>query len=122
MTIFQHSARSIRRLNSRQRKKQRVGEFQEFVFAIRVSFKEALVDSALDRFVDEFISLLASRGLMVAGLGGKLPLAATEGIISLAERGSPTAEDRQAVLDWLSQRADVARAEAGDMVDAWYGW
>lgn len=122
MTIFQHSARSIRRLNSRQRKKQRVGEFQEFVFAIRLSFKEALVDSALDRFVDEFISLLASRGLMVAGLGGKLPLAETEGIISLAERGSPTAEDRQAVLDWLSQRADVARAEAGDMVDAWYGW
>jgi len=116
------SARKLRRLNKRQRKKLRVGEFQELVFEIRISFCNSLDEDAYDIFFDEFIDLIEERHLAVGGLGGRLPLVETEGIVSAWGRGSPTAVDRQSVLDWLRQRPEVASAEASEFVDGWYGW
>ena len=55
-------------------------------------------------------------------MGGGLPLSATDGTVSAAQRGSPTEADRQAVLAWLRNRPEGACAEAGDFVDGWYGW
>lgn len=116
------SARKLSRLNRRQRKKLRVGEFQELVFEVRMRFHQPMGDAALDGFMDELFDLVESRRLAVGGLGGRLPLLETDGVISAWKRGSPTEKDRQAVLDWLQRQPEVATAEVGAFVDAWYGW
>lgn len=116
------SARKLKRLNRRQRKKLRVGEFQELVFEVRMAFRQPLDEPAYDDLLDAFIDLIESRRLAVGGLGGRLPLVETDGIVSAWGRGSPTGEDRQAVLQWLQNRPEVARAEVGEFVDGWYGW
>ena len=116
------SARKLARLNRRQRKKLRVGEFQELVFEVRIRFHQAMKEARLDTFLDDLIELTESRRLAVGGFVGTLPLLATEGIVSTLKRGSPTEEDRQAVLNWVRQRPEVAEVEVGDFVDGWYGW
>lgn len=116
------SPEKLQRLNRRQRKKHRVGEFQEFVFEVRVRFRQPLSGPEYDPFLDDFIELIESRNLAVGGMGGRLPLAETTGVVQLARRGSPTEEDRQAVLAWLRQRAEVASADASERVDGWYSW
>ncbi|UZR28133.1 YggL family protein [Methylococcus mesophilus] len=116
------SAGKLLRMNRRQRKKLRVGEFQERVFEVRMRFHNPMDDAAHDDFLDGFIALIESRHLAVGGLGGQLPLMETDGIVSAWGRGSPTEEDRQAVLDWLRRHPRVAGAEAGDFMDGWYGW
>lgn len=116
------SARTIRRLNRRRRKKLHVGEFQELVFEVRVQFRQPMDDAAHDAFLGGFIELIESRQLAVGGMGGQLPLTATDGVVSTWGRGSPTEEDRSAVVNWLLQRPEVASAAAGDLVDGWYGW
>lgn len=116
------SARKLARLNRRQRKKLRVGDFQELVFEIRIRFHQTMEEARLDTFLDDFIELIESRRLVVGGFGGTLPLLATDGIVSTFKRGSPTEEDRQAVLDWVRQRPEVAEVEAGEFIDGWYGW
>lgn len=111
------SAQKLARLNRRQRKKLRVGEFQELVFEVRIHFHQPMEEAWLDTFLDDFIELIESRRLVVGGLGGTLPLRATDGIVSASKRGSPTEEDRRAVLDWVLQRSEVADAEVGELVD-----
>lgn len=109
-------------MNPRQRKKLRVGEFQEFVFEIKIRFRQPMEDAALDSFMDRFIDLIESRHLIVGGLGGRLPLMETNGIVSAWGRSSPTNEDRLVVQDWLEKHIEVANAEAGSLIDGWYGW
>lgn len=116
------STRRLRRLNRRQRKKLHVGEFQELVFEITITFREPLDESACEVLWDAFIDLVEARRLLVGGLGGRLPLIATDGIVSAQGRGSPTEEDRQTLLHWVRQRPEVAGADAGEFVDGWYGW
>ena len=116
------SVRKLASLNRRQRKKLRVGEFQELVFEVRIRFHQTMEEARLDTFLDDFIELIESRHLVVGGFGGALPLLATDGIVSTLKRGSPTEEDRQAVLDWVRQRPEVAEVEVGEFVDGWYGW
>lgn len=115
------SARKRRRLNRRQRKKLRVGEFQELVFEVRVQFHQPMDDAAHDAFLDGFIEKIESRHLAVGGMGGQLPLRETDGVVSAWGRGSPTEVDRAAVADWLRQRPEVASVDVGDLVDGWYG-
>lgn len=114
------SARKFRRLNRRQRKKIRVGEFQELVFEVRVQFHQPMDDEAHDAFLDGFIEIIESRHLAVGGMGGQLPLKETGGVVSAWGRGSPTEADRAAVEDWLRQRPEVASAYVGALVDGWY--
>jgi uncharacterized protein YggL (DUF469 family) len=116
------SARKLARLNRRQRKKLRVGKFQELVFEVRIRFHQPMEEARLDTFLDGVIELIEARQLVVGGLGGTLPLLATDGIVSALKRGSPTEEDRQAVLDWARRRPEVADAAVGELVDGWYGW
>ena len=47
-TVPSLSKRRLSRLNRRQRKKLRVGEFQELGFWVELKFKSALDDAALD--------------------------------------------------------------------------
>ncbi len=111
----------VRRLNQRQRKKLRVGEFQELIFEISVSFKTELDLSDWDIFIDDFCEHVASHGLGLCGFGGSMPLAATEGWIHTRGRGSPTGAQCQELINWLKNRKEVMEASPGSWVDAWYG-
>lgn len=116
------TAQKIQRMNRRQRKKLRLGEFQELVFEIRVHFSRSLGCESYDLFLDDFIALIESRHLLVGGMGGQLAIDETSGVVAGCGRDSPTEEDRQAILGWVKLRPEVSSAEAGDLVDAWYGW
>lgn len=116
------SARKLTRLNRRQRKKLRAGEFQELAFEVEIRFNQALDEAAFDKFLDNFIEFIESRHLLIAGLGGRLPLQETDGIISTQGRGSATDNDKNAVRDWLIQRPEVANADTGAFVDGWYSY
>lgn len=112
----------IRQLNQRQRKKLHLGEFQELIFSVHAQFSPPLDESACIALWTEFINFIESRNLWVGGLGGDLPLVETEGVIQANGRGSPSEEDRQAVVAWLRARPEVTSASADDLVDGWYGW
>lgn len=112
--------RRLKRLNQRQRKKQRVGEFREFVFELRFMFRQPLDAIAHDRFLEGLIEVVERRGLVVGGFGGKLPLAATDGVVATGGRGSPLEDDRAALLEWARKHPIVAATEAGEFVDAWH--
>jgi len=119
MTILFPSKSRIRCLNSRQRKKLRVGEFQELVFSLRWTNRQDLDDAELNAQLDDFIDMIEARGLL---FGGGFSPSGCEGIVTTDRRSSTTVEDRVAVLIWLRNRAEVSNVEVGDLVDGWYGW
>jgi uncharacterized protein YggL (DUF469 family) len=43
-------------------------------------------------------------------------------VIARIERGSPSEEDREAVIAWLRARPEVVDARAQDFKDAWHGF
>jgi uncharacterized protein YggL (DUF469 family) len=115
------SRRRLRRLNRRQRKSLRVGEFAETGFEIRIEFIAPLDDKALDSFTNKLLDWASAHRLLIGGLGGRLPLTRTEGFVVRDGRGSPSVEDRHALVDWLRTQPEVASVASGDPVDAWYG-
>ena len=77
--------------------------------------------------MDAFIDLIEARRLIDRRRDGSdLPLAETDGIVSVWRRGSPSDDDWQTVLAWLKNRPEVANGEVGEFVDGWYdgqsGW
>lgn len=114
-------ARKFSRLTRRQRKKLRVGEFREFVFAIRICFGLSLDEATYEVFMAAFVGFVEARCLTLGGLGGRMPLSETDAMVSALARGSPSEADRQALLEWLHGRCEVESAEAGELMDAWYG-
>lgn len=113
------SARRLKRLNRRQRKKLRVGEFQERIMDMRIALHAPLEAAAHDAFLADFMTLIESRHAAVRHDGGLYVLEA-QGVVSAWWRGTPTEQDRQAVQAWLAQRPEVASAEIGAAMDAWY--
>jgi uncharacterized protein len=116
------STSRIRRLKLRQRKKLRVGEFQEHCFDVELVFNAPMRGEPYHDFINDFFGFLEQRGLLGGGFGGKEPFSETEGVIARIERGSPTEEDREAVIAWLRARQDVTDARAKDFKDAWHGY
>jgi uncharacterized protein YggL (DUF469 family) len=116
------SKRCVRRLNRRQRKKLHVAQYAEYVFEVRVWFEQPLQEADNDQFLDALVQMIESRNLRVTGMGALLPLKKADALIHAWGRRSPTADDQKAVMIWLGQRAEVARVEVGDLVDAWHGW
>jgi len=111
----------IAHLNSRQRKKHHVAEFQELGFTLLIRFHTAQPDAEFDQFLDSLIGVVEHHHLLVGGVGGKAPIEETDGFI-VAQRGSVSAAQRDALLAWLRARPEVKEAEASDWQDAWYGW
>jgi uncharacterized protein YggL (DUF469 family) len=112
----------MRRLNPRQRKKLRVGEFKEHCFDIELVFHSPMRGEPYHDFINDFFGFLEQRGLLGGGFGGKEPFSETEGVIANIERGSPGEEDREAVVQWLRARPEVVDARARDFKDAWHGY
>ncbi|MEY5100605.1 MAG: hypothetical protein RJA36_3324 [Pseudomonadota bacterium] len=113
------SARRLARLNRRQRKKLRVGEFQERVIDIRITLRAPATAQEHDAFLAAFMQLIESRHAAPHRHGGLYVLEGREQL-SAWWRGAPTAADRAAVQAWLEQRPEVAGCEVGVPVDAWY--
>lgn len=110
----------LRQLNQRQRKKLRLGEFQEFIFQANARFHLPLDESAYEPFIDDFVEFLESRKLIIGGMGGRFPIATTDGFIQASGRGSPSETDRHAIVNWLLARPEMASASADEFVDGWY--
>lgn len=115
------SATWLRNLNPRQRKKLRVGEWQEKGFELKLAFATPISAEAYLPLWDGFLSLVESRDLMAVGLGGSFPLADTDAFVCTDGPGSVSEEDRKVLLEWISAQAEVKEASAGELVDAWYG-
>lgn len=116
------SASRIRRLNARQSKKLRVGAFQEHNFDVELVFHAPMRGEPYHDFINDFFGFLEERGLLGGGFGGKEPFSETEGVIARIERGSPTEDDRAAVIAWLRGRPEVVDARAQEFRDAWHGF
>lgn len=116
------STSRMRRLNSRQRKKLRVGEFKEHCFDIELVFQSPMRGDPYHDFINDFFGFLEQRKLLGGGFGGKEPFSETEGVVANIDRGSPTEEDREAVVQWLRARPEVVDARAKDFKDAWHGY
>jgi uncharacterized protein YggL (DUF469 family) len=116
------STSRMRRLNARQRKKLRVGEFKEHCFDIELVFHSPMRGEPYHDFINDFFGFLEQRNLLGGGFDGQEPFSETEGVIANIERGSPTEEDREAVVQWLRGRPEVVDARAMDFKDAWHGY
>ncbi|QJE00285.1 DUF469 family protein [Massilia forsythiae] len=111
----------LRRLKPRQRKKLRVGEFKEHCFDIELVFNAPMRGEPYHDFINDFFGFLEQRNLLGGGFGGREPFSETEGVIARIERGSPSEEDREAVVHWLRARPEVVDARAQEFKDAWHG-
>jgi uncharacterized protein YggL (DUF469 family) len=115
------STARVRRLNQRQRKKLRVGEFTEYVFDVELTFRESVDEDAHSALIDDLFGFIEERGMIGGGFGGRFPLTATSGVITTLERGSPGEDDREAVEQWLRARPEVADVRVHALVDGWHG-
>ena len=115
------STTRVRRLNQRQRKKLRVGEFTEYVFDVELTFRELIGDDAHSALIDDLFGFIEERGMIGGGFGGRFPLTETSGVITAMERGSPSEDDREAVAQWLRARPEVANVSVHALVDGWHG-
>ena len=112
--------RRVKRLNPRQRKKLHVGEFREFAFKVWYALKVPLEEASGDAFIDALFEAVEDRGLMAAGFGSTCSVDEVDGYVCAMDRGSPSDEDRQWLVDWLQARPEVQSARADDFIDAWY--
>jgi len=115
------STSRLKRLKPRQRKKLRVGEFKEQCFDVELVFHEPMRGEPYHDFINDFFGFLEERALLGGGFGGKDAFSETEGVIARIERGSPSEEDREAVIAWLRARPEVVDARAQEFKDAWHG-
>lgn len=121
-TMLKTPSRSrIARLNRRQRKKHHVAEFEELGFTLYVRFHAPQPDAEFGQFMDAFIAVVEQHRLLLGGLGGRPPIVETDGFI-VAESGSVSAAQRDALLEWLRNWPAVSEARASEWQDAWYGW
>lgn len=100
--------------NRRQRKKHYAGEFQELGFTLRLTFPQVQDAVQQDAWFDVFIGEIERLGLAYGG-------GAKEGYVCAYGRGTVTPAQRDNLLGWLRQRAEVASVYAGPLQDAWHG-
>lgn len=78
-------------------------------FELHVKFQRPIDGSDYDHFIDAFIDFVESRGMMIGGMGGRLPLIETTGMV-LADKGLPSDKDRKILIEWLLARNEVENA------------
>ncbi|MBI2876649.1 MAG: DUF469 family protein [Candidatus Tectomicrobia bacterium] len=104
-------------MRKRLRKKLRLGEFQELMFALRLRLAPMGLKE-LDAFLETFLTeCMEANGLGFNGSWGE----EAEGFVMHLGRGPLTEENRDQVVTWFRGRGEVVEVEAGPLVDAWYG-
>lgn len=119
--IERNSQTRLRRLNTRQRKKYHLGEFQELGFDAVIHFNHALTGEELNQWMDELIEWVETNGLMIGGFGGSAGVTESDGYV-VCETGSATDAHREAFASWSKAHPLVASAECKPLSDAWYGY
>jgi uncharacterized protein YggL (DUF469 family) len=102
--------------NRRLRKKLHLGEFQELGFTVSASCPPAWDETERDRAMLELLSVVEARGLV---FGGGDSASGMDGHIGLAQRGSPTEDDRQAIETCLKE-IGFTEVRVSPLEDAWY--
>lgn len=102
-------------MNRRQRRKHRIGEFQELGFDLQFTTPAAWTDDQELTFWHALIDEAERRGLSIGGNSGE----PWELFITGADHASVTPDERQGLIDWLTARDGVAAVEAGPLEDAW---
>lgn len=105
-----------KKYNQRQRKKMRIGEYQELVFVARAKLALPMANDARDIWMDEFIQhAIEVNGLLcAAGLNDAFWCH----VVHAENRQSVTEQQRAAVTVWLSQRVEIIDLEISPLFDA----
>ncbi len=112
------AAKTKGKYNSRQRKKLRIGEFQELGFDVTARSAKVLSPEERDRFMNDLIeNAIEANGLLFGG-GFNDDL---EGFAVIdAARGSATEAQLEAIRNWLLARPELSNVQVGPLKDAWY--
>lgn len=103
--------------NLRQRKKLRLGEFQELGFEVTAKSAKELSSAERSEFINALIVAIDEMGLLFGG-GFNNELAGF--VVVDALRGSVTEEQRACFKKWLESRPELADVQVGPLKDAWY--
>jgi len=109
---------NLKRLNLRQRKKMRVGEFTELGFSLKAQFIAGLDIEAQDALLDAWLSAVDQLGV---SFGGQFDGAGTlEGLVFPVSAVVVSDEVRTTLLDWLKARGEIAELESSVLFDLWH--
>ncbi|MEC5206030.1 MULTISPECIES: YggL family protein [Vogesella] len=111
-----NSPNRLKRLSPRQRKKLRVGEFQELGFTVVATLKEQ-DDAANDALLNGWLEAVDSHSV---SFGGHFSDGQLDGVVFPVNGVKVTEEVKAALVAWLQARADVASVEASDLLDVWH--
>jgi len=102
--------------SKRLRKKLHIGEFQEFGFLVKFTLPNAIEETQIGKFIDQFLAeAIEANGLF---FGGGINTESS-GFITYSHRDSATDGHRQLVKKWLSAQPIVSNIEIGELEDAW---
>ncbi|HSU17375.1 YggL family protein [Longimicrobium sp.] len=104
-------------MNKRQRKKHRLGEFQELGFELRFCTPADWSEAQQLDFWDAAITRIEALGLSV---GGGTGTCWDVYVMAFQERRTVTPALRQALVDWLAAQPAVSGLRAGPLEDAWH--
>lgn len=104
--------------NLRQRKKLRLGEFQEFGFHATAQLVKPLPPEEHEAFIDALIAAAEEHNMTIAGGIGDDGLQLFVG--HAAKRQSATNEQREALRAWLAARPELTNIEVSELEDAWF--
>jgi uncharacterized protein YggL (DUF469 family) len=102
--------------NRRLRKKLHLGEFQELGFSVSATCPPGWGEAERDRAMLELLAVVEARGLV---FGGGDSASGMDGHIGLAQRGSPTEDDRLAIEACLNTLG-FTEVRVSPLEDAWY--
>lgn len=104
-------------MNKRQRKKHRVGEFQQLGFELRFATPETWSASTADASWDACINRVESLGLAI---GGGTGVQWDVFVAPLKQRSTVTLTQQRALRDWLGAQPGVSDIQASELMDAWH--
>jgi uncharacterized protein len=105
-----------RKYNERQRKKLRVGEFQELVVMIEAKVNPSLTGAQREAWLDDFVENAIEKNGLICGAG------MNDGFWCYAsheeDRQSVTEEQRAALVAWLADKSEVFDVKISPLFDA----
>lgn len=108
----------LKRLNARQRKKLRVGEFSEQGFSLKATLVQGLDFAAQDALLEAWLGAVDDRGV---SFGGQFDARGTlEGMVFPVGAQTVTDALRIELADWLKARAEVAELQISEIFDIWH--
>lgn len=110
-----------RHLNRRQRKKNHLGEFQEWGLSIAAPLVGCDTDATMDAFIDDFLAVVESHKLMFGGGFGTASVAELDGVLAKPWRGSMMQAQAESVMAWLAADGRVDAVTSCIWIDSWHG-